>query len=160
MFDALAGLPPASGYPQIDLRNGVAVLDFDDSADEYVDFLGVLPRGYAGSDLAIVITWAATAATSGDVVWQVALERQAIADPTYGTHDLDADDFGPASSSTAPAPVNAGELVRSIIAVAAGDAHTPVAGDTYRLRVTRHASVGSDTLAGDAELVAVEIREA
>ena len=159
VFDAIAGRPPASGYPQLDLHNDHVVLDFDDSSDESVDFLGILPRGYAGSNLEAVLTWAATSATSGNVVWQAEFERHPIGDATHGTHDLDADDFGTASTTTAAAPTGSGELVRTSINIAAADADDPAAGESYRLRITRLATDSSDTAAGDAELVAVELRE-
>lgn len=35
-----------------------------------------------------------------------------------------------------------------------------VAGDGFRLKITRDANNGSDTMTGDAELIAVEVRSA
>lgn len=159
VFDALAGRPPGSAFAQIDLRNAVVVLDFDDAAVESIDFVGVLPRGYAGRDFEIVVTWAATSATSGAVVWQVEFERHSIADPTNGTHDLDANDFGTPSTNTGATAASSGELVRTSISLEVSDASEPIAGESYRLRVSRAATSGSDTMTGDAELVAVELRE-
>lgn len=159
VFDALAGRPPSSAFAQLDLRNATAVLDFDDAVVESMDFVGVLPRGYAGRDLEIVVTWAATSATSGAVVWQAEFERHPIADPTHGTHDLDTNDFGTPATSTGTAAANSGELVRTSISLDASDADDPVAGESYRLRVSRVATSGSDTMTGDAELVTVELRE-
>lgn len=159
VFDAAAGRPPSSGYAQLDLRNNTVVLDFDDTTDESTDLLGVLPRGYTGGNTEVVVTWAATSATSGDVVWQAEFERHAIGDATYGTHDLDADAFGTAVTSTGTAPANAGELVRTAISLAASSASDPQAGESFRLRLTRLASHSLDTMTGDAELVAIEVRE-
>jgi hypothetical protein len=159
VFDAFAGRPPGSAFAQLDLRNATVVLDFDDAAVESMDFVGVLPRGYAGCDFEIVVTWAATSATSGAVVWQAEFERHHVADPTHGMHDLDTSDFGTPSTSTATAPANSGELARTSISLAASDADDPVAGESYRLRVSRVATSGSDTMTGDAELVVVELRE-
>ena len=158
-FDALAGRPPASDFPQLDLRSDTVVLDFDDAADEAVDLLGVLPQGYAGSDLEIVVSWAATSATSGNVVWQAEFERHPIGDATHGTHDLDAGDFGTAGTVTAAAPTGSGELARSAISLSTSAIDAAEPGETFRLRITRLATNGSDTLTGDAELVAVEVRE-
>ncbi|WP_442483994.1 hypothetical protein [Aeoliella sp. SH292] len=159
VFDAIAGRPPGSAFAQLDLRNATVVLDFDDAAVESMDFVGVLPRGYAGRDFELVITWAATSATSGAVVWQVEFERHPIADPTHGTHDLDTNGFGTPATSTATAPANSGELAQTTISLPANDADDPVAGESYRLRVSRVATSGLDTMTGDAELVAVELRE-
>lgn len=159
VFDALAARPPSSNFAQLDLRNDHVVLDFDDTTAESVDFLGVLPRGYAASDLEVVVTWAATSATSGNVVWQAQLERHHIADATLGTHDLDADDFGTAATATSAASSTAGELAQAVVSVAAANADDPTSGESYRLRLTRLSTSGSDTMTGDAELLAVELRE-
>ena len=159
VFDAIAGRPPATGYAQLDLRNNTVVLDFDDATNESIDFVAVLPRAYAGSDLEVVVTWAATSATSGNVVWQAEFERHPIGDATHGTHDLDADDFGTAATSTAAAPSNSGELVRTAIGLTASAIDAAEAGETFRLRVSRLAANASDTMNGDGELVAVELRE-
>lgn len=159
VFDALAGRPPSTDFAQLDLRNEHVMLDFDDSTAESIDFCGVLPRGYAASDLEVIVTWAATSATSGEVVWQAEFERHHVGDATLGTHDLDADDFGTAATATDTAPGSAGELVRTTIALSAADADDPAAGETFRVRVTRVATSGADTMTGDAELLAVELRE-
>lgn len=159
VFDALASRPPAAGYPQLDLRGGTVVLDFDDTADESIDFAGVLPRSYAGSDLEVVITWAATSATTGNVVWQAEFERHPVGDPTHGTHDLDTADFGTPATATAAAPTSAGELARTSVAIAASDVDDPAAGESFRLRISRLGTDSSDTLAGDVELVTIELRE-
>ncbi len=159
VFDAVAGRPPATGYAQLDLRNHNILLDFDDTANESIDFVAVLPRAYAGSDLEVVVTWAATLATSGSVVWQAEFERHPIGDATHGTHDLDADDFGTGATATGAAASSSGEIVRTPIAIASTAADSPQGGESFRLRVSRLATDASDTMIGDAELVAVELRE-
>jgi len=159
VFDATVGLPPSTGYPQVDLRNDHVVLDFDDSSVEAIGFLSAMPRGYAGSDYEVVITWAASSATSGDVVWQAELERHPIDDATHGTLDLDADSFGTEASATSTAPTASGEIARTTIAITTAEAQSPTPGETYRLRVSRLAASVADTMVGDAELLVVELRE-
>ncbi|QDU54324.1 hypothetical protein [Aeoliella mucimassa] len=159
MFDAAAGRPPAANYPQLDLRNATLVLDFDDTAAESIDFVGLLPTTYTAGDFEAIVTWAATSATTGSVVWQAEFERHPIDDATFGTHDLDDDSFGTSSTVTTAVASAAGEIAQSTISLTASDADSPAAGETYRLRITRLASDASDTLTGDAELVAVELRE-
>ena len=158
-FDALAARPPANGYAQLDLRNDTVVLDFDDTVDESVDLLGILPRGYAGGDMEVVVSWTATFATTGSVVWQAEFERHPIGDTTHGTHDLDVNDFGTASTATVAAPANSGEVARTAVSLSTSATDSAEAGETFRLRLTRLATNGFDTMAGDAELVAVEVRE-
>lgn len=159
VFDALAGRPPSANFAQLDVRNDHIVLDFDDTAAESIDFCSVLPQDYAGGNLRVVVTWAATSATTGDVVWQAEFERHHIDDSTLGTHDLDNDDFGAAATASTATSTSAGELMQTIIDLPATDADNPAAGESFRLRVSRVATSGSDTMTDDAELVAVELRE-
>lgn len=159
VFDAASGQPPTTGYPQLDLRGDHLVVDFDDATDESTNYLAVLPQGYAGNSLEIVLTWAATSATAGNVLWQAEYERHAIGDATYGTFDLDASNFGTAASEAATAPSVSGEVARTTIALSVTDAQSPASGETYRIRITRLATNAADTMAGDAELLAAELRE-
>lgn len=159
VFDAIAGRSPATNYAQLDLRNHTIVLDFDDTVVESVSFAGLLPIGYAQNDLQIVVGWSAASAVSGNVVWQAEFERQAVGNAVHGTHDLDIDNFGPAATTTATAATNSGELVRTIISLSADAANNPVPGESFRLKISRLATSGTDTMAGDAELVIIELRE-
>ena len=158
-FDALAGQPPATGYPQLDLRNGIVVLDFDDTSDESIDFLGLVPLGYAGSDLEVVVTWSATSATTGDVFWQSSFERHPLGDATYGTFDLDSSAFGTLVDATATAPSSSGQIARTTLSLPALTAQLPEGGESFRLRLLRQATDVADTLAGDVELLTLELRE-
>lgn len=151
-LDALSSRPPSTNYPQIDLRNGHAVLDFDDTTDETTRFALLLPSNFSGGDLLVRLAWTSTAATSGAVAWQAAAELQPSG------FDLDADGFGAAASGSGAAPSNAGELVVTTITVSPGGSQA--AGDHLRLRVSRLATDAGDTMTGDAELYAVEVREA
>jgi hypothetical protein len=92
----------------------------------------------------------ATTATSGNVVWDVSLERM--------TTDLDSDSFDTIASGTAAANATSGILTVTEITLTTIDSVT--AGDGYRLKVTRDANNASDTMTGDAELVVCELRSA
>lgn len=155
LFDAMAARSPSSGYPQIDSRNGHYVLDFDDSVVETTIFQGAYPQQYAGGNLEVVLTWAASSAVSDETVWQAALERQAV-----GGLDLDADAFGAAYSAAGTANATSGRLTQTSIIVAAADAGSPAAGEGFRLQISRDADAVDDTMTGDAELLFVELREA
>jgi hypothetical protein len=152
VFTAEHNQPPATAFATLDTRNSIAVLDFDDTTDESAVFVGIIPEAASlGSGLKIRLHWMATTATSGNVVWDVSLERM--------TTDLDSDDFGTIASGTAAANGTSGILTVTEITLTTIDSVT--AGDAFRLKVTRDANNASDTMASsDAELVAVEVRSA
>ena len=155
VFTPLHNEPPASAFATLDTRNSHPVLDFDAAAVESAVFSGVLPRSYSGGGLTITLIWAATSATSGNVVWNTAIERME-ADGT----DIDADSFATANAVTDAAAAASGALSYASIAHTSGAQMDSLAvGEAFRLKVIRDAANGSDTMTGDAELVAVEIRE-
>jgi hypothetical protein len=150
-FGALANMPPASAFATVDTRNAHVCLDFDAGTDESAVFAGILPRL---ANTTVVLAWAASSATSGDVVWNVAWER----DDT-GT-DLDADSFATANSATATTSATSGALTYTSITFTTGAQMDNIAaGERFRLKVTRDADNAADTMTGDAELFAVHVRE-
>jgi hypothetical protein len=143
--------PPATAFATLDTRNSIAVLDFDDTTIENSVFLDVIPQfAILTSGLKVRLIWTAATATTGDCVWQVALERM--------TTDIDADSFDTAASATATTSGTSGIPNYTEITLTTIDSVT--AGDAFRLKVTRNATSGSDTMTGDAELIAVEVRSA
>lgn len=148
--------PPASNYATRDTRNGHQVLDFDADVDEAAIFVGILPRHYGGGGLTASLRWSAETATTGNVVWTVEIER--INDESL---DLDADSFASPQSVTAAAPGTSGQVQYSEVAFTSGaQMDSLAAGESFRLRIARDAdNGGSDTMAGDAELLGVELRE-
>jgi hypothetical protein len=155
IFTPLANEPPSTNFAALDTRNGHPVLDFDASTDESAVFTGVLPRHYAGGGITISLRWAASSATTGNVVWNTQIERM----EDEGT-DFDSDAFAAAQAATAAAPGTSGATQFTDIAHTSGaQMDSLAAGETFRLKVTRDADNGSDTMTGDAELFAFEIRE-
>jgi hypothetical protein len=151
VFTATDNQPPASAFATLDTRNSIAVLDFDDATDKSAVFVSIIPEAASlGSGLKIRLHWMAATATSGDVVWDVSLERM--------TTDLDSDSFDTIASGTAAANGTSGILTVTEITLTTIDGVT--AGDGYRLKVTRDANNGSDSMSGDAELVVCEVRSA
>ena len=143
--------PPATNFATLDTRNSIAVLDFDDTTDKNAIFLNVISEAATlGSGLKIRLIWTATTATTGDCVWQTALEKM--------TTDIDADSFDTAASATATTNATSGVPNYTEITLTTIDSVT--AGDGFRIRITRNATSASDTMTGDAELIAVEIRSA
>lgn len=152
-WGAIASVPPASGYATLDVRNGHVVLDFDAAADEVIIFSGVYPAHYASGDLNIDLVWGATSATSGNVKWLTSVENTSLT-------EMDADGFGSAASTTGAASATNGGLTKTTLSISAANAGDPQAGDAFRIKVIRDADDAADTMAGDAELIAVHLREA
>jgi len=144
---------PASDGATFDTRNGHPVLDYDDSVAEDGVFSDVMPRNYAGGGITVTLMWAATISTSGDVKWNVAFERMEEG------HDLDVDSFATAQTVTNTTAGSSGALKYTEITFTAGQIDGIAVGETYRLKVTRDAGVVADTMSGDAELRAVELKE-
>jgi hypothetical protein len=155
VFPAAANVPPASGFATFDTRNRHVVADFDAAVAESAVFPGFLSRNYTGKGITATIVWLATSATSGNVRWTAAFERH-----QDETTDLDADDFATAKGATGAAPSTSGAPQYTEIAFANGaEIDGLLAGESFRLKVTRDAANAADTMAGDAELLRVELRE-
>ncbi len=142
--------PPTSNFATLDTRNTIAVLDYNDTTKETAVFVGVIPQGAdLTSGLSISIFWMATTATSGDCRWEIELER--------GNTDLDSDSFDTAQVGTTTTNGTAGIPNKTTITLTTID--SVAVGEFFRLRVARDAANGGDTMAGDAELLAVEIQQ-
>jgi hypothetical protein len=150
IFTPMTSLPPAANFATLDTRNSLAVLDFDDSTQESCAWVGVIPEGAVfASGLKVRIFWMATSATSGNVRWGALFEK-------YGT-DIDSASFDTdAEAHTACSGTSGIEVVTEItITTVDGLA----AGDRYQLAIYRDClDTTNDTMTGDAELVAVELR--
>jgi hypothetical protein len=156
VFTPLNNEPPSSNFATADLRNGHPVLDFDAATDEDAIFTSLLPRHYAGGGLTVTVIWGATSATSGNVIWNSSIERL----EDEGT-DTDADSFATAQASAAVAcPATSGALQYTTITHSSGaNMDSLAAGELFRIKITRDANNASDTMTGDAELFAIEVRE-
>lgn len=146
--------PPASAYATLDTRNAHVVLDFDDSTDESAVFSAIMPQNYAGTTgVTVYVHWAATTATSGDVIWAGQWERV--------NTDMDSDSFATAvTASAGTANGTSGIITTTSFAFTDGAQMDSVAvGEVFRFKLYRDADNGSDTMTGDAEVRAVEIRE-
>lgn len=148
--------PPSSNSANRALRNARPVLQFDASTDENAVFSRVLPLTYGGGGITITITWGAASATSGNVIWNTAIERT-----QEDTTDIDSDSFASAQSSGAvAAPSTSGQQSYDTTTHTNGaEMDSLAAGEAYRLKVTRDADNASDTMAGDAEILAIHIKE-
>lgn len=154
IFKPNSAKQPSSNFATRDERNSHSVLDFDDTTNESAIFEGVMPQAYAGGGVTVYLHYAMTSATTGDVDWDAAFER--IGDQQL---DIDADSFAAVNSvdnTTVPGTSGSVDIV-SIAFTNGADMDSVAAGEAFRLQITRDAA--SDTATGDAELLAVEIRE-
>lgn len=147
--------PPTANFAQLDAQNDRFVLVFDPSTNWSALFEAVLARNYSGNGLTLTIIWAAATATSGDVVWDVCIERQ-----QDGTDVVTSDSFAAVQSVTATAPGVAATYKYSTVAFTSGaQMDSLAAGEAFCLKVTRNAVSGSDTMAGNAWIRKLELRE-
>lgn len=157
-FTPLDNQPPTSAYATLDTRtSGVAVLDYDQTALESAIFVGCLPEAaVTTSGLKVRLAWTADTVTNTDaVVW--AIQWQKIDTAT----DLDTDAFSNTVTATAAASGTAGvPVITEITITGTANLDSIVAGDFYRIKISRDGTNASDTLTNDACLVAVEIRDA
>lgn len=154
VFTPQSNQPPASNYATLDTRNNHLVLDFDDTTNESAVFSNVMPRHYGGGGLTVYIHYAMTTAVSGDVDWDVAFER--IGDQQQ---DIDSDGFAAVNSvdnTTVPGTSGNVDIV-NITFTDGADMDSIAVGESFRLKLTRDAV--SDTASGDAEILAIEIKE-
>lgn len=157
VWTVLANEPPSSNYATLALRNGHPVLQFDDTTDETAIFSGVLPRNYAGGGITAYVHYSMASATSGKVRWEVSVER--IGD---AQQDIDSDGFASAQAVNVSAvDGTSGNVDIASIAFTAGAQMDSVAvGELFRIKVQRKPSdTTNDTATGDAELLAIELKE-
>jgi len=150
----LSNEAPNADYATLDVRNEHPVLDFEDAGTKEAVFTGVLPRSYAGGGLTVNVHFAMSSATSGNVVWNAEIERM------HSTQDIDSAGFAAAQSHTEAAPgTNGYPAVAEITFTDGAQMDSLAAGEAFRIRISRDGGNGSDTASGDAELLAVEIKE-
>ena len=142
--------PPASNFATLNTRNSIAVLEFDAATQESSTFVGVISEGAnLASGLMVRLWWMGATATSGNVRWAASFERS-------GTN-LDSDSFDTATEITSAANGTSG--IETVAAITCTAIDSLAAGERFRLRIARKAAdATNDTMTGDAQLVAVEVR--
>lgn len=153
VFTPAGNQPPASTYATYNTRNSHLVLEFDAATNWSAVFAGVLPRHYTSGGITVTIIWMAASATSGNCVWNAAFERDDTA------LDLDADSFATAQATTAAAPGTSGFPAYTTITFTNAQIDGLLAGEAFRLKLTRDAANVSDTMTGNAQVLRVELRE-
>lgn len=149
----LAAEFPASNFPQLLLSNRRPALAYDAATKETAYWTFQVPQGFTGTPSA-VLTLAMASATSGNTIWDVAIEAITSGDATDtdATTSFDADNV----SSSVAAPATAGYITQTTITLTNND--SMAVSDYIRVSVARDAANGSDTATGDAYLLSVELR--
>lgn len=147
----LTSQPPSTSFFTLDTRNSIAALDADAAALESITWVGIIPEGAnLASGITVIIHWTATSATSGNCRWRAEFEKM--------TTDIDSDSFDTAAEAHSATNGTSGIPTTTSITVTTID--SLAAGNLYRLRVSRVGNdATNDTMTGDAELIAVEMRQ-
>ena len=146
---------PAASNPATPAgRNAHPVLEFDDTAGESAVWTSIMPRHYRGGGLTVRVHFAMKTATSGTVDWDVCFERIG-----EGQQDIDEDGFAAAQSADDnTVPATCGHVAVAEITLSDGAQIDGIlAGELFRTKLTRDAA--SDDAAGDAQVLAVEVKE-
>jgi hypothetical protein len=123
-------------------------LAFDAATDEWATWAFRCPVDFASAPV-VKIQYKMTSAVTGAVVWDARLGTQG----TAATTSFNAKVFAAANTATPTVPATtAGRIGETAITMTNAD--SMAVGDFAVLRISRVGSSGSDTAAGDAELVA------
>jgi len=145
--------PPSANFAAFDLRAGHPILSFDDTTQEIAIFTAILPRNYAGGVITVYVHFCISAVL-GTVGFDSAMER--IGDQQQ---DIDSDSFATAKTITAVTVPGTAGLV-DIVNVAhtnGAEIDSIAVGEAFRFRLRR--DVANDTATGDAQVVAIELKE-
>jgi hypothetical protein len=95
----------------------------------------------------------AATATTGNVKWNAEVERTTA-------QDTDSDSFAAAQTATTTCSGTSGILVETSIQFTSGaQMDSVVAGERFRVRVSRDANDAGDTMAGNAQLLGFYVKE-
>ncbi len=148
---------PVDCFATLDTRNNKTVLDFDAASNEVAMFQGFMPRHYSGGGITVTFGWMASTATTGDTSWAAFLMSV-----TDDADDLDTKNFAaPNRNQAVDVASVSGEVDYFTITFTDGvDMDSIAAGELFYLLVMRDAQdATNDDMAGDAELVFIEIQE-
>jgi hypothetical protein len=139
---------PTSNPARIDNGETNTRLLFDAATDQSATWQMVVPQDY-GTTLKIRLVYSLASATSGDVVWNVSVMAVTPGDAA----DVNTESFDTVNAATETVPATAGYL--DTAAITLSNADSAAAGDYLKVKISRDADNGSDTAAGDVELVGI-----
>jgi hypothetical protein len=146
------GIQPYSNYALWGSYVSGAVLPyiaFNDTTAQSIFFIGIMPESVAlGSGVIIKLVWISSAAITGAVKWNVAMDRM--------VGNISGDSYGAIATGTTTTSGAANTVNVTTITLTTLDG--TIAEDSYKLQVLRDAANAADTMVGDAWLHTVEIR--
>jgi hypothetical protein len=155
IFNPLMAEPPISNFAILDKLNSSPVLNFDATTAWSTVFSSLLHTDYnSNNGFTADIYWVSSAATTGNVRWGVAFERDAV-----GITPLSADTFNTMLYLSGSTNATATKLNKTSIVFTNSQIGGILAGDPFRVKVTRDAADGTDTMVGDAKLWKLIVRE-
>lgn len=147
----LATLFPA--YSKVNGTNfPVSGLAFDAAADEFA-YWKLIAQNYGSGNLTVNIEWYADTASSGDVIFDAAI---AAITPNTDSQDVETKAFATVNSVTDTHLGTTGQRLH-LCTITISNLDSLAADDVVWFRLSRDANNGSDTMTGDAIVVAVEI---
>lgn len=150
-----ADLFQSAAIPDKSVGTGHFFTVFNDSGDPYAAYGGRMPLSYNGSNMEVRIHWASGSVTTGGCVWQVAFERL-----DEGGQSVLSAGFASDLSVTANPAGSLGALDYATISFSNAQADGVQAGESFRIRVTRNTTSGSDNMVGSASVLNVGVIEA
>lgn len=123
-----------------------------DAATEEAIFFRFIASSYLSGDVTVKLQWYAATATSGNVVWGAQL---AAITPSSDTQDVETDGLPTVTTVTSGAGASTRRLIQATITLTGAALDSLAADDHAVLRIARIAANGSDTMTGDAVLLAV-----
>lgn len=149
-----AGEPPSATFAVQNVRNQHPVLEFDAATAWAVRWTSFLPANYAGGGITVIVLWIAATATTGNVKWNAAVERMVGA-----AQNLNSDSFATAQTATGAANGTSGVETSTSIALTNSQIDGLLVGEDFRLELKRDAADAADTMAGNAQVVLVVLKE-
>lgn len=152
-LDPTSGMFRSSAFPQVVQANGsnypIRGLAFDASTEESVFFRFPIAR-YGSGNVSVEFRWYADTASSGNVVWGAQL---AAVTPDADTQDVETDGLATAATATDSHLGTTGQRLHAVT-VTITSLDSLANSDDVTLRLYRAAADGSDTMTGDAIVVA------
>lgn len=131
---------------KVSTAQGHFVVIAEDSGVPFCNWTSLMPVGYNSTqDVIMDIYWGSLTVTTGAVVWQAEIERLAP-----DGNPLNAANFDLPQSDTDTVSGTLSALSRSQITFSNAEFDDIQPEDSFRLRLTRNTSSGSDTMVGDA----------
>jgi hypothetical protein len=142
-------------FPDKTATTGHFVSVHADSGTPSTNWDGRMPPSYNDGDIEVEIHWASVTTNSGAVVWNIEFERL-----DSNGQVITSDGFASAISVTANPAATTGALKYTVIALTNAQADGILKGESYRMKLTRNTSSGSDTMVGQALVLGVAVNEA